>query len=55
MQNQPAIRKKGLLLVKDTGIRSFLWSKKFCQLRDQMLTIHKNEVFYIAELIELIT
>lgn len=54
MQNQPAIRKKGLLLVKDTGIRSFLWSKKFCQLRDQMLTIHKNETTYQAQQIILL-
>lgn len=44
MQNQQIIRRKGTLSMKDSGIRSFLWTKKFVQLRDQMLTIHKNEV-----------
>jgi protein-serine/threonine kinase len=38
------VRKKGHVLLKDSGLRSFIWSKRFLQLRDQMVTIHKNEV-----------
>ena len=42
------VRKRGYLLLKDSGIRSFIWSRKFLQLRDQMVTIHKNEQTYQA-------
>lgn len=40
------VRKRGPVLIKEAGIRSFLWSKRFLQLRDQMITIHKNETTY---------
>jgi protein-serine/threonine kinase len=36
------------LLVKDDGLRAFLWSKKWCLLREQTLTFHKNENTYQA-------
>jgi protein-serine/threonine kinase len=36
------------LLVKDDGLRAFLWSKKWCLLREQTLTFHKNESTYQA-------
>lgn len=34
----------GYVSIKEGGLRSFLWTKRWMQLRDQMLTIHKNEV-----------
>lgn len=40
--------KRGYLLVKDDGLRAFLWSKKWCLLREQTLTFHKNENTYQA-------
>ena len=43
MSSTQIVRRKGYLHQKETGIRSFLWTKKFVQLRDQMLTLHKNE------------
>ncbi|KAL2912784.1 Protein kinase, partial [Polyrhizophydium stewartii] len=45
------IIKRGHVLVKEAGIRSFVWSKRWMQLRDQMVTIHKNENSYQALLI----
>jgi protein-serine/threonine kinase len=40
--------KRGYLLVKEDGLRAFLWSKKWCLLREQTLTFHKNENTYQA-------
>jgi protein-serine/threonine kinase len=42
------VRKRGPILIKEAGIRSFMWSKRFLQLRDQMVTIHKNDITYQA-------
>jgi hypothetical protein len=36
--------KRGNVHVKEDGIRSFLWSKKWLILREQTLTFHRNEV-----------
>lgn len=30
--------------VKEDGIRSWIWSKRWLALREQTLTFHKNEV-----------
>jgi hypothetical protein len=40
--------KRGYLSVKDDGLRAFLWSRKWCLLREQTLTFHKNENTYQA-------
>ncbi|KAI9303043.1 kinase-like domain-containing protein [Cunninghamella echinulata] len=37
------IIKSGYLSVKEEGLRSFIWSKKYFILRDQALTLHRNE------------
>ena len=44
--------KRGYVNVKEDGLRSFLWSKRWLILREQTLTFHKNEVdnFDIANL-----
>ncbi|KAJ3272564.1 Protein kinase [Terramyces sp. JEL0728] len=54
MSSPSTIRKKGHVLIKEGGLRSFIWSKRFIQLRDQMLTIHKNETTYQALMIILL-
>lgn len=38
------IVRKGYVSVKEDGIRSWIWSKRWLVLRDQTLTFHKNEV-----------
>jgi hypothetical protein len=38
------IIKEGYLSVKEDGLRAWIWSKRFCVLRDQALTFHRNEV-----------
>ncbi|KAI8638855.1 kinase-like domain-containing protein [Parasitella parasitica] len=37
------IIKEGYLSVKEDGLRAWIWSKRFCVLRDQALTFHRNE------------
>ncbi|KAI8393513.1 kinase-like domain-containing protein [Radiomyces spectabilis] len=37
------IIKDGYLSVKEDGLRAWIWSKRFCVLRDQALTFHRNE------------
>ena len=34
--------------MKEDGLRSFLWSKRFCILREQTLTFHRSENTYQA-------
>ena len=36
--------KRGYCSVKEDGLRSFIWSKRWMLLREQTLTFHKNEV-----------
>jgi hypothetical protein len=36
--------KEGYLSVKEDGLRAWIWSKRYCVLRDQALTFHRNEV-----------
>jgi hypothetical protein len=38
------IVRKGYVGVKEDGIRSWIWSKRWLALREQTLTFHKNEV-----------
>lgn len=38
------IVRKGYVSVKEDGIRSWIWSKRWLALREQTLTFHKNEV-----------
>lgn len=38
------IVRKGWVSVKEDGIRSWIWSKRWLALREQTLTFHKNEV-----------
>jgi protein-serine/threonine kinase len=42
------IIKKGYASVKEDGLRSFLWSKRWLVLREQSLTIQRNETTYQA-------
>ncbi|KAI9263749.1 kinase-like domain-containing protein [Sporodiniella umbellata] len=35
--------KEGYLSVKEDGLRAWIWSKRYCVLRDQALTFHRNE------------
>jgi hypothetical protein len=44
LQSEQGFIRGGYVLIKEAGLRSFLWSKRFLVLRDQMLTVHKNEV-----------
>ncbi|CAO3687691.1 unnamed protein product [Umbelopsis ramanniana] len=37
------IIKEGYLSIKEDGLRAWIWSKRFCILRDQTLTFHRNE------------
>lgn len=36
--------RKGFVQVKEDGLVSWLWNRKWLVLRDQSLTFHKNEV-----------
>ena len=38
-----SIVRKGYVSVKEDGIRSWIWSKRWLALREQTLTFHKNE------------
>lgn len=38
------IIKEGYLSLKEEGLRAWIWSKRYCVLRDQSLTFHRNEV-----------
>lgn len=42
------IVRKGWVSVKEDGIRSWIWSKRWLALREQTLTFHKNETSYQA-------
>lgn len=42
------IVKKGYANVKEEGLRSFMWSKRFLILREQTFTIQRNETTYQA-------
>ncbi|UZJ54217.1 hypothetical protein CBS101457_003537 [Exobasidium rhododendri] len=42
------IVRKGYVSVKEDGIRSWIWSKRWLALREQTLTLHKNETTYQA-------
>ncbi|OAD70890.1 hypothetical protein PHYBLDRAFT_114945 [Phycomyces blakesleeanus NRRL 1555(-)] len=37
------ILQAGYLSVKEDGLRAWIWSKRYCVLRDQALTFHRNE------------
>ncbi|KAJ3065681.1 Protein kinase, partial [Podochytrium sp. JEL0797] len=37
------ILKKGPISIKEEGIRAFMWSKRFLFLRQETLTVHRNE------------
>ncbi|CBQ71149.1 probable Cla4-p21-activated kinase [Sporisorium reilianum SRZ2] len=43
-----AVVRKGWVSVKEDGIRSWIWSKRWLALREQTLTFHKNETTYQA-------
>ncbi|KAJ3192247.1 Protein kinase [Irineochytrium annulatum] len=43
-----SVVKRGYAQVKNEGIQSFLWSKKWLLLREQTLTFHRNENTYEA-------
>lgn len=38
------IIRRGYVSVKEDGLRSWIWAKKWLALREQSLTFHKNEV-----------
>lgn len=40
--------KRGYCSVKEDGLRSFIWSKRWLLLREQTLTFHRNENTYQA-------
>lgn len=40
--------KRGYIAVKEDGIRSWIWSKRWLLLREQTLTLHRNENTYQA-------
>ncbi|KAI8845174.1 kinase-like domain-containing protein [Chytriomyces cf. hyalinus JEL632] len=40
--------KRGFAAVKEDGLRSFIWSKRWLLLREQTLTFHRNENTYQA-------
>lgn len=44
----PEIIKEGYLSLKEEGLRAWIWSKRYCVLRDQSLTFHRNEVLYFT-------
>ena len=39
--------KRGYASVKEDGIRSWIWSKRWLLLREQTLTFHRNEVCWV--------
>ncbi|CEG77653.1 Putative STE/STE20/PAKA protein kinase [Rhizopus microsporus] len=39
----PDIIKEGYISLKEEGLRAWIWSKRYCVLRDQSLTFHRNE------------
>lgn len=39
----PEIIKEGYLSLKEEGLRAWIWSKRYCVLRDQSLTFHRSE------------
>ncbi|EPQ30840.1 uncharacterized protein PFL1_01738 [Pseudozyma flocculosa PF-1] len=43
-----SVVRKGYVSVKEDGIRSWIWSKRWLALREQTLTFHKNETTYQA-------
>jgi len=43
-----SIVRKGFVSVKEDGLRSWIWSKRWLALREQTLTFHKNETTYQA-------
>ncbi|KAI8914312.1 kinase-like domain-containing protein [Gorgonomyces haynaldii] len=47
MQQESSI-KAGYVSIKEGGLRSFLWSKRWMKLGQEMLTIHKTEQTYQA-------
>ncbi|KAJ3299661.1 Protein kinase [Blyttiomyces sp. JEL0837] len=48
MATSSPVVKRGYCTVKDEGIKSFLWNKRWLLLREQTLTFHKNETTYQA-------
>ncbi|PKI85041.1 non-specific serine/threonine protein kinase [Malassezia vespertilionis] len=49
-----SIVRKGFISVKEDGLRSWIWSKKWVILRDTTLLFHKNESSYQASAIVLL-
>ncbi|KAJ3117253.1 Protein kinase [Phlyctochytrium bullatum] len=49
MASSSYVIKRGYVSVKEEGLRSFMWSKKWLLLREQTLTIHKNESTYQSQ------
>ncbi|KAI8803156.1 kinase-like domain-containing protein [Cladochytrium replicatum] len=43
-----SVVKSGYAQVKEDGLKSFMWSKRWMLLRDQILTFHRNENTYQA-------
>jgi hypothetical protein len=43
-RNSSYVVKRGYVLLKEDGLRSFIWSKRWLLLREQTLTFHRNEV-----------
>eukprot|EP00158_Paraphelidium_tribonemae_P005837 Partr_v1_DN27550_c0_g2_i3_m30208 len=43
-----AVVKRGYAAVREDGLRSFLWPKRWLLLREQTLTFHRNENTYQA-------
>lgn len=46
--NANTIVRRGWVSMKEDGLRAFLWSKKWLILREDTLSIHKNEVRWSA-------
>lgn len=44
----PDIIKEGYISLKEEGLRAWIWSKRYCVLRDQSLTFHRNEVYTLV-------
>lgn len=51
---QASVLKSGHVSVKEEGLRSWIWSKKWLLLRDKMLTLHKNEVSKVKAIMTLL-
>ena len=41
-----AILRRGFVNVKEEGLRSWIWSKRWLVLREQHLSIHKNDASF---------